>query len=534
MPVRFAPLAIRTVGFQLVAPVFTAQPAITGTEETGADLTLDLGTLNAGTLSGVLSRDDATVLVADVTDGQTYTVTEADEGHVLTLDVTGTNSLGTVTASDSTGTITYAAPGFTFLQSQLLETGTGVQTYDASVGFTVAGDPDLSSVTWSLSTNPDPTNITIDAAGVVSFDTSATGLLDGVLVEVTATNSGGSATSGFTLTVADVPDAFVTGDWSEDGNGDITISTLPADNFDDLTDIEYRVNVGAAQSFGATTTGTYSTGASVGDVLEIRAVNSLGAGAWSDDKTVTEAPATQADVIALFGAGDEGFFYDFSDTSSLYTDLAGTTAVTSSGDPIGHVDDLSGNGNARSAPFTSARPTYTESGGLAYAFMASGGSTRLELDAAISGLTNANEMTIVVAYTTHSDASQRPLSVGNTGSGDYVNINEDIDGSQYRAFQTTGELTVNNTTAPDTSGNAFVVTVMKRGTEGRHYVDGTLVETDTGLSATWDADLSDAGSGAAIRGDSSKIFFVYAINRGLSDTDLDTVHSYAKQLSGVT
>jgi len=266
------------------------------------------------------------------------------------------------------------------------------------------------------------------------------------------------------------------------------------------------------------------------DVLDIR-VGSTGASKVYLGATEVWT-ATPFDDTALFGVGDDGFIYDFSDTSTLYTDLAGTTAVTASGDPIGHIDDKSGNGNSRSAPFTSARPTYTESGGLAYALMGASNSTRLELDAAIAGMTNTNELTLVVGYTTHSDTSANPVMLGDF-SIDYARVRADRQLGSYRAQETTGELTVDNTTTANTAGIAIVKSVMKRGTEGRHYLDGTLMETDTGLSATWDADLSFATNVSAIRGDSSKVFYILAITRGLSDTELSDLHDLVKTKAGV-
>jgi len=150
------------------------------------------------------------------------------------------------------------------LSDQLLQRNTGVQTFDTSVDFSVLNDPTLSSVSWALTVNPDPTNITIDSDGVISFDTNSTGLLSTSSIVVEAANSAGS----------------------------------PSDNNDPLTDIEYRINGGAAQSFGATTTGTYATTAGSGDNVEIRAVNSIGAGAWSDVKVAENPPFLAPSVVS--------------------------------------------------------------------------------------------------------------------------------------------------------------------------------------------------------------------------------------------
>lgn len=90
---------------------------------------------------------------------------------------------------------------------------------------------------------------------------------------------------------ATAPAAFTVGQWSVNSDGDVTISALPSDGGSAITDLEYRVNGGTAVSFAATTTGTYTTTATTADDLEIRAVNAIGAGAWSDVKAVPAAPA---------------------------------------------------------------------------------------------------------------------------------------------------------------------------------------------------------------------------------------------------
>lgn len=127
-----------------------------------------------------------------------------------------------------------------------------------------------------------------------------------------------------------VPDAFTSGDWSvASGGSTVTITTLPDDGGSALTDIEYRVNSGSAVSLGETTTGTYSITASDGDDVEIRAVNSVGAGAWSDTKTVSSV----FDPDQLFASGEEGWNIPAttSDTFRAPNNLTLSTTTQSSG-----------------------------------------------------------------------------------------------------------------------------------------------------------------------------------------------------------
>lgn len=50
-------------------------------------------------------------------------------------------------------------------------------------------------------------------------------------------------------------------------------------------------------------------------------------------------------ITDLFSNGENGFWYDASDTSVLFTDTAGTTAVTAVGQEVKRINDKSGNGN---------------------------------------------------------------------------------------------------------------------------------------------------------------------------------------------
>ena len=68
----------------------------------------------------------------------------------------------------------------------------------------------------------------------------------------------------------------------------------------------------------------------------------------------------------LFQASEAGGWYDPSDLSTLWQDAAGTTPVTADGDPVGKMEDKSGNGNHMTQSVLAERPTYKTAGGLHY------------------------------------------------------------------------------------------------------------------------------------------------------------------------
>lgn len=76
-------------------------------------------------------------------------------------------------------------------------------------------------------------------------------------------------------------------------------------------------------------------------------------------------PDLDAAIRALFENDEEGAWYDPSDLSTVWQDAAGTTPATA-GDPVGRIDDKSGNGNHATQSTSTARPTLQTSGGLYY------------------------------------------------------------------------------------------------------------------------------------------------------------------------
>lgn len=67
---------------------------------------------------------------------------------------------------------------------------------------------------------------------------------------------------------------------------------------------------------------------------------------------------------SLFANGEQGLWLDPSDLSTLFQDDAGTTPVTSDGDPVGLVLDKSGRGNHLSQATLASRPVYRTDGTL--------------------------------------------------------------------------------------------------------------------------------------------------------------------------
>ncbi|WP_172332770.1 hypothetical protein, partial [Mangrovicoccus sp. HB161399] len=107
-----------------------------------------------------------------------------------------------------------------------------------------------------------------------------------------------------------VPEAFGTADWTlagaESESGDellLEILYLPEDGGDAISALEFRVGGGAAQVLSGIGTGvrTIRVPALQDAVVQIRAVNSIGAGAWSIDKTAV--PTESQAVPSAFTTG---------------------------------------------------------------------------------------------------------------------------------------------------------------------------------------------------------------------------------------
>lgn len=70
------------------------------------------------------------------------------------------------------------------------------------------------------------------------------------------------------------------------------------------------------------------------------------------------------DPLDLFAGSKQGVWYDPSDKSTLFQDVAGTVPVTKDGDPVALMKDKSGNGNHATMGVSTARPIYRTDGFL--------------------------------------------------------------------------------------------------------------------------------------------------------------------------
>lgn len=82
---------------------------------------------------------------------------------------------------------------------------------------------------------------------------------------------------------------------------------------------------------------------------------------FSGEFHVTTTTATHP-ILSLFENSEKGFWFDFSDMSSLYQDSAGTTPVTAYSQVFGKVLDKSGNGNHAAQTINASMPEFRSNG----------------------------------------------------------------------------------------------------------------------------------------------------------------------------
>ena len=256
-------------------------------------------TSNYASTAGTIS----TVVAAATVNGTSALFTDTvDAGDVVAVTVTVTDSEANERVFNAgTRTVAGIAPTNDVAPSIAGDTGLG-DTLTVTAG-TWSGAP---APTLAYQWLRDGVEIAGETGTTYDITLADSGAL--IAVRETATNAEGSASAvsnAITVDTFTAPDAFTAPDWDVANDGDtvsVNIITLPADGGAPITDLEYRVNAGAAASLGETTTGSYPITADEGDDIQIRAVNAIGAGDWSDVKAVPAAETFDADALAYITA----------------------------------------------------------------------------------------------------------------------------------------------------------------------------------------------------------------------------------------
>lgn len=107
------------------------------------------------------------------------------------------------------------------------------------------------------------------------------------------------------------PAALTAGQWTlsaGDGQATLNITALPSNGGSAITALEYRMDGGSAVTLSGTGTGSRTIGSLTNGSsysVQVRAVNAIGNGAWSDVKNVTPVAAGSG-ATALVGTPQEG------------------------------------------------------------------------------------------------------------------------------------------------------------------------------------------------------------------------------------
>ena len=186
-------------------PLLVAAPALAGSGKIGQPVTLTPGLWSDPAAALAIEWRRNGVALSGAT-GTAYVPQPADDMTELSVRVTATNAAGNLAVVTAALPITYVAPeAVGVLPEEVFDEGTGPQEVPAKGAF--RGE--------NLSFAADGAGASVDSEGVVSIPTDVP-LSD--TVTVTATNSGGSATQSFAVTVEPAEDALPPGlgpaDWS--------------------------------------------------------------------------------------------------------------------------------------------------------------------------------------------------------------------------------------------------------------------------------------------------------------------------------
>ncbi len=207
---------------------------------------------------------------------------------------------------------------------------------------------------------------------------------------------------------------------------------------------------------------------------------------------VASSSFTPAD---LFTGSEDGCWLDFSDLSSMFQNIDGTTAVASASDPIGYATDLSGNTNhAVGDANDTTRPTYVSGGGGQFGAT---DSKRLTVSLTSNITTTAVYAMVVMNPASSEGSNGRYLSYCTSGQEDFNSFERAatlyVSGGSVLSYRGSAAKSSGSYTA---SQNQAVETVYD-GTDHTMYVDGSA---GTSVGSTGSFNFSLIGIGGRANG----------------------------------
>jgi hypothetical protein len=229
---------------------------------------------------------------------------------------------------------------------------------------------------------------------------------------------------------------------------------------------------------------------------------------------------------SLFTGGFQGGFYDPSDLSTLWQDSARTTPVTADGDPVGCIDDKSGNGNHLKQATSGKRPLYKTSGGLHW-LLFDGVDDAIQMTAAATW----SNMFVSIGYDHVSGTEQWTTNTGTANA------------SSFRKFSGNLSLTAGNgasaSVASSNTGGAFieggeVVAATNSGIGRRN--GASLGAITTGGASMGSFKIITIGSASNMAVNNSNMLFYGAVFLGRTATsgEISSTESFIASKSGVT
>jgi hypothetical protein len=184
----------------------------------------------------------------------------------------------------------------------------------------------------------------------------------------------------------------------------------------------------------------------------------------------------------LFSGGIDGAFYDPSQVSSLFQDLAGTVPVTASGQAINQMRDLSGNANHAAPPVATSEPLYILSGGL-HAADADGTNDRF-VCAGGGGSTTAFYLCLSFELDTLVPAAQILWDDSNAGNGGFRVIVRSTGRLDVETRNGTTNTAVFSAAGAVVASTKYVLSVWYDGTNTRFQINKDSPATSAAVTPT--------------------------------------------------